>query len=412
MSTLTADLDIDAIRAEFPVLDQEVGGHPLAYLDSAASSQKPKAVIDAISNYYTSSHANVHRGVHHLSQIATVAFENARKALAGFLNAPTDRDIVFTRGTTEAINLVANTWGQANIGAGDEIIVSHMEHHSNIVPWQMLCQRTGAVLKVIPVLDDGTLDMDAYAALLTERTKLVAVVHVSNSLGTVNPVAEIIRLAHDAGAVVLLDGAQATPHTHVDVTALDVDFYALSAHKMYGPTGIGALYGRTALLESMPPWEGGGDMIKNVSFSGTTYAPPPARFEAGTPNIAGTVGLHAAIDWINRVGINAIAAHEHRLLTYGTELLSEIPSLRILGTAPNKAGVITFTFGDAHPHDVGTLLNEMGIAIRTGHHCTEPLWQRFGVPATARASFAAYSTLDEVDRLASGLRKAGRMLGA
>lgn len=412
MSASAIGLDVDAIRRQFPILDQQVNDRPLVYLDSAASSQKPEAVVEAMATYYRRDHANVHRGVHHLSQAATTAFEDARKTVARFVNAPSERDIVFTRGTTEAINLVANTWGQANLGAGDEIVISTMEHHSNIVPWQMLCERTGAVLRVIPMHDDGTLDMAAYRSLLGPRTKLVACVHVSNSLGTINPVADIVAQAHQHGAVVLLDGAQATPHTAVDVQALDVDFYAMSAHKMYGPTGIGALYGRAELLAAMPPWQGGGDMIKTVSFSGTTYTSPPARFEAGTPNIAGAIGMAAGIDWMNQIGLDHIAAHEHHLLTVATEALQGIDGLRILGTAPHKSAVISFVLGSAHPHDVGTLLNESGIAVRTGHHCTEPLWHRLGVSGSARASFAVYNTEDEVLRLAKALRTIQRILGA
>jgi cysteine desulfurase/selenocysteine lyase len=410
MSAATTSLDLAAIRAEFPILHQQVGGYPLAYLDNAASAQKPAAVIDAIANYYRHDHANVHRGVHALSQRATAAYEDARRVVAAFLGGVDEREIVFTKGSTEALNLVANAWGGANLRPGDEVVLTEMEHHSNIVPWQLVAERTGAVIRAIPVLPDGSLDMDAAAALIGPRTRLVGVVHVSNALGTINPIARLVSMARAVGAAVLVDGSQAAPHLALDVRALGVDFYVFTGHKTYGPTGIGALYGRAEVLAAMPPWHGGGDMIRAVSFEGTTYAEPPARFEAGTPNIAGAVGLAAALRWMQGVGLDAIAAHEEALRAHATERLAAIDGLRIYGTTRHKAGLVSFTLGEAHPHDVGTLLDQLGIAVRTGHHCTQPLWRRFGVSATARASFAAYNTHDEVDRLADALLKVRRML--
>lgn len=410
MSAAATSLDLAAIRAEFPILHQQVGGYPLAYLDNAASAQKPTAVIDAIANYYRHDHANVHRGVHALSQRATAAYEDARRVVAAFLGGVDEREIVFTKGSTEALNLVAHAWGGANLRPGDEVVLTEMEHHSNIVPWQLVAERTGAVIRAIPVLPDGSLDMDAAAALIGPRTRLVGVVHVSNALGTINPIARLVSMARAVGAAVLVDGSQAAPHLGLDVRALGVDFYVFTGHKTYGPTGIGALYGRAEVLAAMPPWHGGGDMIRAVSFEGTTYAEPPARFEAGTPNIAGAVGLAAALRWMQGVGLDAIAAHEEALRAHATERLAAIDGLRIYGTTRHKAGLVSFTLGEAHPHDVGTLLDQLGIAVRTGHHCTQPLWRRFGVSATARASFAVYNTHDEVDRLADALLKVRRML--
>jgi cysteine desulfurase/selenocysteine lyase len=401
--TASATLDVHAIRKDFPILTREVYGKPLVYLDNAASTQRPQQVLDAIQHFYTTSNSNVHRGVHLLSQEATELYEGARKTLASFVGASSE-EIVFTRGTTEAINLVAFSYGRANVSTGDEIVVTHMEHHANIVPWQLLCQQTGAVLKVAPITDDGALDMEAFTALLGDRTKIVAVTHISNALGTVNPVAEIARLTHAAGAVLLVDGAQGAPHGTVDVKALGADFYALSGHKMYGPTGIGLLYGRRELLEAMPPWQGGGDMILSVTFEETTYNEAPFRFEAGTPNIAGAIGLAAAADYLQSLGLDAIAAHEADLLAYGTEVLSAVDGLRLIGTAPKKAGVLSFVLDGIHPHDIGTILDREGVAIRTGHHCAQPVMERFGVAATARASLGVYTTREELDALVKALQ--------
>jgi cysteine desulfurase/selenocysteine lyase len=374
------------------------------YLDNAASSQKPQVVIDALARYYMEENANVHRGVHHLSQVATEGYEAARGIVRRFLNAGEDREIVLVRGTTEAINLVAGSYG-ASFRPGDEVVISTMEHHSNIVPWQLLCQRTGARLKVIPITDEGELALDAYEALLTERTRLVAVAHVSNALGTVNPVQDVIRVAHARGIPVLLDGAQAAPHLPVDVRALDCDFYAFSGHKLLGPTGIGVLYGKAALLEAMPPWQGGGDMISTVSFQRTTYNVLPYKLEAGTPNIAGTIGLGVALDYLQAVGMHRIAAHEEELLAYATGLLAEVPGLRVIGTAKAKASVLSFVLDGVHAHDVGTILDSQGVAVRAGHHCCMPLMKRFNVPATARASFALYNTKDDALALRAAVEK-------
>ena len=404
-------LDVEAIRRDFPVLGRSVHGKPLCYLDNAASSQRPRAVIDAISRYYEHSHANVHRGVHALSQEATDLFEGARESVRRFVNAASTREIVFVRGTTEAVNLVAQSWGRPRLGPGDEIVLSHLEHHANIVPWQMLCQQTGARLRVIPMTRSGELDFDAYRSLLGPRTRLLALTHVSNALGTVVPVREYIAEARRHGAAVLLDGAQAVPHMPVDVQALDCDFYCFSAHKMCGPTGIGVLYGREALLRAMPPWQGGGDMILSVSFEKTTYNDLPWKFEAGTPHIAGAVGLAAAIDYLGGIGIERIAAAEHALLEYATARLATGPGLEIVGTAPAKAAVVSFTLGGVHPHDLGTILDMDGVAIRTGHHCAMPVMEFYGIPATARASFAFYNTRAEVDRLVDSLGVALEMLG-
>ena len=404
-------LDIAAIRRDFPVLKRMVRGLPLAYLDNAASSQRPHAVIDAMSHYYENSHANVHRGVHTLSQEATDLFEGARETVRRFINARSTREIVFVRGTTEAINLVAQSYGRPTFGPGDEILISWLEHHANIVPWQMLCQQTGAMLKVAPITQSGEVDFDAFAALLSPRTKLVALAHVSNALGTVIPVHRFIAAAKARGVPVLLDGAQAVPHMKVDVQALDCDFYAFSGHKMCGPTGIGVLYGRESLLNAMPPWQGGGDMILAVSFEKTVYNGLPYKFEAGTPNIAGAIGLGAAIDYLGSLGMERIAAAEHALLVYANDRLATVPGLRFVGTAPEKAAVVSFTIDNVHPHDLGTILDHEGVAIRTGHHCAMPVMEFFGLPATARASFAFYNTRAEIDRLVAALHSAREMLG-
>lgn len=397
--------DVETIRADFPILRQQVHGHPLVYLDNAATSQKPQVVIDALTRYYQQENANIHRGVHFLSEQATEEYESAREAARAFLNAGGAHEIIFTRGTTESINLVAQTYGRAHVGAGDEVLITAMEHHSNIVPWQILCQEKGANLRVAPINDAGELLLDEFALLLSPRTKLVAVTHVSNALGTILPVREIVALAHAARVPVLLDGAQAVPHLAVDVRALDCDFYAFSAHKVYGPTGVGILYGKSALLDAMPPYQGGGDMISSVTFEKTTYNKLPYKFEAGTPNVSGAIGLGAALGYVNRLGIPAIAAHGRELLAYATEAISTIPGVRLIGTAREKAGVLSFIVENIHPHDVGTILDQEGIAIRTGHHCAQPVMQRFGVPATARASFALYNTRAEADALARGIRK-------
>jgi len=398
--------DVEAVRGDFPILHQQVHGRPLAYLDSAASAQRPAQVINAVSEYYRRDHANVHRGVHALSQRATEAFEGARTKLQRFINAASSREIIFTRGTTEAINLVAQSWGRATLGAGDEIVITHMEHHANIVPWQMLCEQTGATLKVIAMTPSGEIDLESARSIIGPKTRLLAFAHVSNALGTINPVAELVRLAKSVGALVLLDGAQGVPHMRVDVQALGCDFYAFSGHKMFAPTGIGVLWGREELLRAMPPWQGGGDMILAVSFEKTTYNELPWKFEAGTPNIAGAIGLGAAIDYLENIDFSAAADWEHELLEYGTAVLQEIDGLRIIGTAPNKAAVISFSLEGVHPHDIGTIVDHAGVAIRTGHHCAMPVMDYYGVPATARASFAFYNTKAEIDRLAAALRHA------
>jgi cysteine desulfurase/selenocysteine lyase len=398
-------LDVEKIRADFPILHRKVHGKPLVYLDNAATSQKPRSVIDAVSHYYEQENANIHRGVHYLSERATEDYEASRKIVQSFLNAAKAHEIIFVRGATEAINLVAQTYGRANVGSGDEVVITAMEHHSNIVPWQMLCDEKGAKLKVAPMDDNGDLLLDEYANLLGPRTKLVAVTHVSNALGTVNPVRKMVELAHRQNIPVLLDGAQAVPHTHVDVQALDCDFYAFSGHKLYGPTGIGVLYGKSVLLDAMPPYQGGGDMISSVTFEKTIYNKLPYKFEAGTPDVSGVIGLGAAIQYVNGLGIENIAAHEHGLLAYATEAVSAIPGIRLIGAAKEKAGVLSFVFDGVHPHDVGTILDQEGIAIRTGHHCAQPVMQRFDIPATARASFALYNTRQEVDALVKGIEK-------
>ena len=401
--------DVEKIREEFPILRTKVHGHPLVYLDNAATSQKPQAVIDALVRYYEGENANIHRGVHYLSQIATEAFEQARETVRAFVNAAHASEIIFTRGTTEAINLVAHSYGRAHVGAGDEVLITAMEHHSNIVPWQMLCEEKGAKLRVAPMNDEGELLLEEFQKLLGPRTKVVAVSHVSNALGTINPLKQMIAAAHAKGIPVVVDGAQAVPHIAVDVQALDADFYAFSGHKMYGPTGIGVLYGKTALLEAMPPYQGGGDMISSVTFEKTTYNKLPHKFEAGTPDMAGVAGLKAAIEFMNRVGIGKIAAHEHELLDYATEVVGSLPGVRLIGTAREKASVLSFVLEDVHPHDIGTILDQQGIAVRTGHHCAQPVMERFGIPATVRASFAVYNTKAEVDALARGIRKVGEV---
>jgi cysteine desulfurase / selenocysteine lyase len=396
-------LDVERIRRDFPALHQTVHGRPLVYLDNAATSQKPQVVIDALRTYYESENANVHRGVHYLSQRATDAYEGARARVQRFLGAADEREIVFVRSTTEGINLVAATYGRKFIGAGDEIVVSGLEHHANIVPWQMLCETTGAALRVIPLNDDGELVLGEYERLLSPRTRLVAVAHVSNALGTIVPVERIVELAHRHGAAVLIDGAQAAPHLPVDVRALDCEFYVFSGHKALGPTGIGVLYGKADWLERMPPYQGGGDMIRSVSFAKTLYKAPPYRFEAGTPHIAGAIGLGVALDYLDGIGRERIAAYEHALLAHGTELLSKVPGLRLVGTAREKASVLSFVLEGVHPHDVGTVLDQQGIAVRAGHHCAMPVMERYALPATTRASIAFYNTRAELDALAAAL---------
>ncbi len=402
-------LDVARLRADFPILAQTINGRPLVYLDNGASSQRPRAVIDAERRYAEEMHANVHRGVHTLSQRATDAFEAARERVRRFINARSIREVVFTRGTTESINLVANSFLRPRLKPGDEILISWLEHHANIVPWQMACEATGAVLKVAPINRQGELDLDAFQALLSDRTKLVATAHVSNALGTVMPVREIVTLAHARGVPVLLDGAQAVPHFALDMQALDCDFYAFSGHKLYGPDGIGVLYGRESLLEAMPPWQGGGDMILSVSFTGTTYNQLPFKFEAGTPHMSGAVGLAAAIDYVDGIGLGRIAAWERMLLDYASERLSAIDGLTVIGTAKDKASLVSFVLDGVHPHDIGTILDQQGVAIRTGHHCAMPAIEFFGVPATARASFAFYNTREEIDVLVDAVTAARDM---
>jgi cysteine desulfurase/selenocysteine lyase len=410
-ATTRPAFDVESRRAEFPILRRTVHGKPLAYLDSAATAQKPQAVIDAVADYYARINANVHRGVHVLSVEATQAYEGARGKVQRFLGAERPEEIVFVRGTTEAINLVAQSAARPRLGPGDEVLLTEMEHHSNIVPWQIVCEQTGATLRVAPIDDDGALIVDEYEKLLSPRTKIVAVAHVSNALGTINPVRELIRMAHEHGAVVVVDGAQAAPHMPIDVRAIGADFYAVSGHKMFGPTGIGALYGRHDLLDAMPPYQGGGEMILSVSFEETVYNHVPHKFEAGTPDIAGAVGLGATIDYLDEIGLESIAAYEHDLLAYGTAALRTVPGLRLIGTAPGKAAVLSFLFGDVHPHDVGTLLDQEGIAVRTGHHCAQPVMERFGITATIRASLALYNTREEIDRLVAGLQRVREVFG-
>jgi cysteine desulfurase/selenocysteine lyase len=411
LNTVEKRYDVKQVRRDFPVLGQLVHGKPLVYLDNAATSQKPEAVLDAIDKYYRVGNANIHRGVHYLSERATEEYEGAREKIRGFLHAASAKEIVFVRGATEGVNLVASTFGRMKVRAGDEVLISAMEHHSNIVPWQMLCEEKGAKLRVIPMNDQGEIILDEYRRLLTERTKLVAVTHVSNALGTINPVKQMIADAHRRSIPVLVDGAQAVPHFRVDVRDLDCEFYVLSGHKMFGPTGVGVLYGKEAILEGMPPYQGGGDMIKSVTFERTIFNDLPYRFEAGTPHIAGGVGLGAAIDYLERIDWQALTEYEHEVLNYATEALSEIKGLRIVGTAKEKAGVISFVIDGVHPHDVGTVLDQEGIAVRTGHHCAQPVMKRFNIPATARASFALYNTHDEVDRLVAGVHKVKEIFG-
>ncbi|HXW13273.1 MAG TPA: cysteine desulfurase [Terriglobia bacterium] len=400
---LPRPFDVRKIREDFPILKQKMHGKPLVYLDNAATSQKPQAVIDALVHYYTQYNANIHRGVYLLSERSTQAYEDARVKLQRFMNAAESREIVYVRGSTEGINLVAQTWGRQHIGAGDEILITAMEHHSNIVPWQMLCEEKGARLRVGPINDRGELIMDEFEKLINDRTRLVGLAHVSNALGTINPVKQIVKMAHAKNIPVIVDGAQATPHMKIDVQALDCDFYTISGHKLFGPTGIGALYGKAKLLESMPPYQGGGDMILSVTFEKTIYNHIPNKFEAGTPNIAGAIGWGAAIDYLTRIGMENISSYEHALLTYANEAIGQIPGVRLIGTAREKTGVLSFLLEGIHPHDVGTVLDQEGIAVRTGHHCAQPVMERFGVPATVRASLAFYNTKQEVNALAAGL---------
>ncbi len=403
--------DVGRIRADFPILSQRVNGKPLVYLDNAATSQKPQAVIDAMTRYYFEENSNIHRGVHFLSDKATQSYEAARVKVQRFIKAASPKEIIFVRGTTEAINLVVSSYGRSRLSAGDEVLISAMEHHSNIVPWQMLAEEKGLVLRIIPMNDRGELFIDKYEKMLNSRTKFVGLVHVSNALGTVNPVKEMVSIAHRFGVPVLLDGAQAIPHLPVDVRDLDCDFYAFSGHKMYGPTGVGILYGKEQLLESMPPYQGGGDMIKSVTYTKTIYNDLPHKFEAGTPNIAGGVGLGATIDYLSTLDLDAVRAHEGDLLAFATEALGAIEGLRIIGTAREKAGVISFVLENIHPHDIGTILDDDGIAIRTGHHCAQPVMQCFGIPATARASFALYNSREEIEALVRGIHRVKKVFG-
>ena len=402
---MTTAYDVAAIRADFPILAQDIRGQSLVYLDSAASAQKPRQVIDCVSGVYETGYANVHRGLHYLSEKATADYEGAREKIRAFMNAESSAEIIYTRGASEAINLVAASWGGANIGPGDEIVISEAEHHSNIVPWQILRDQKGAVLKVLPVDDEGAVHLDQFRELLSERTKIVAVTHVSNVLGTVYPIKEMARLAHQVGAVILIDGCQGITHMPVDVRDLDCDFYAFSGHKLYGPSGIGVLYGKAALLEAMPPYQSGGDMIERVTFEKSTWAELPHKFAAGTPAIAQAIGLGAAVDYVSQVGMAAIAAHEQELLTYTTQRLASVPGLRLIGTAPGKVSVVSFVMDCAHPHDISTIIDQTGGAIRAGHHCAQPLSDRFDIPSAARASFGMYNTVEEADRLVAGLEK-------
>jgi len=404
-SARLGDYDVFKIREDFPILSQKVHGKPLVYLDNAATTQKPRAVIDALTHYYTTENANIHRGVHALSELATESYERARRKIQRFIHAPDPSQVIFVRGTTEGINLVAQTYGRTHIQAGDEIIISMLEHHSNIVPWQILSEQVGARLRVIPINDSGELLLGEFEKLLGPRTKLLGIAHVSNALGTIVPVRKVIEMAHRRNVPVVVDGAQAAPHTPIDVQALDCDFYTFSAHKIYGPTGIGALYGKRELLDAMPPYHGGGDMISSVTFEKTLYNKLPYKFEAGTPDISGVIGFGAAIDYVTAIGLDRIAAHEEELLAYATQALSAIPEVRLIGTAKSKAAVVSFVLDSIHAHDVGTVLDQEGIAIRTGHHCAQPLMNRFGVEATARASFALYNTKEEVDALVQGIQK-------
>jgi len=408
---IASGFDVEKVRADFPILHQQAHGHPLVYLDNAATSQKPKAVIDAIVRYYENYNANIHRGVHYLSERATAEYEAARKSVQAFLHAARPAEIIFVRGATEAINLVAQTYGRVHVGAGDEVLITAMEHHSNIVPWQMLCEEKRAKLRVAPINDAGELIPKEFEKLLGPRTKIVAVVHVSNALGTVNPIATIVEMAHARDIPVLVDGAQAAPRMPVNVQDLDCDFYTFSGHKTYGPTGIGVLYGKLPLLEAMPPYQGGGEMISSVSFEKTVFNKVPHKFEAGTPDISGPIGLRAALEYLDRLGMDNIARYEHELLSYATEKVSAIPGVRLIGTAKEKAGVLSFVMDGVHPHDIGTILDQEGIAIRTGHHCAQPVMTRFGLDATARASFGLYNTKEEIDALVSGLQKVREVFG-
>lgn len=403
--------DVERIRKDFPILTQKVHGKPLVYLDNAATTQKPNAVLDIQNIYYREQNANIHRGVHRLSELATFEYEKSRGKIKNYINASENREIIFTAGTTAGINLIAQSFGKTFLQSGDEVIISAMEHHSNIVPWQIMCEERGAVLRVIPMTDDGELIMEEYQKMLNSRTKIVSVVYVSNSLGTVNPVHRIIELAHQNGSKVLIDGAQAVAHKHVDVRALDCDFFVFSGHKLFGPTGIGVLYGKAELLEKMKPYQGGGDMILSVTFEKTTYNELPYKFEAGTPNIVGGIGLGAAIDYVNMIGLEAIEQYEHELLAYGTEQLQKIDGVRLIGTAKEKASVLSFVMEHAHPHDIGTIMDSEGIAVRTGHHCTQPVMQRLGIPATARASLSFYNTKAEIDALVRGIAKVKEIFG-
>jgi cysteine desulfurase/selenocysteine lyase len=407
----TTGFDAERVRADFPILAQTVHGRPLAYLDNANTTQKPRPVIDALNAYYTRDNANIHRATHLLSERATKAYERTRGLLRAFVNAPHSHEIVLTKGCTESINLVAQSWGRTFLGPGDEVLVSWMEHHSNIVPWQLVCEQTGARLRVVPIDDRGALRLDELERLLTPRTKIVSTIHVSNALGTINPVRDIVRRAHDVGAVALVDGAQAAAHLPIDVQALDADFYAFSGHKMFGPTGTGVLYGKSALLERMPPYQGGGDMIASVTFEKTTYNVLPHKFEAGTPNIAGVVGFGAAVEYLNGIDRAAARRHEDDLLALATARIQDVPGLRVIGQAPEKSSVLSFVMDGIHPHDIGTVLDADGVAIRTGQHCAQPIMDRFGIPATARASFAFYNTKDDVEQLAAALHKAHELLG-
>ena len=411
MASANGAYDVDAIRRDFPILGETVYDRPLVYLDNGASAQKPRAVIDSLSRVYETGYANVHRGVHYMSQKATDAMEGAREKARAFVNAEHAHEAIFVRGATEGINLVASSWGRANLEAGDEIVLSVMEHHSNIVPWQIVAEQTGAAIRVVPIDDDGVLDMDALESLVGLRTRMVAVTHVSNALGTVVPVEDVIRIAHRNGALVLLDGCQAVPHMAVDVRALDVDFYVYSGHKLYGPSGIGILYGKESLLKAMPPYQGGGEMIESVTFEKTTYAGLPFKFEAGTPHIAGAIGLGAAIDYVSAIGLDRIGAHENDILEYATARLGALNSVRLIGTAPEKAAIVSFNLEDVHPHDVGTILDREGVAVRTGHHCAQPVMDRFDVAATVRASFGLYNTRREVDALVDALGRVQEIFG-
>ncbi|MDZ7749315.1 MAG: cysteine desulfurase [Halofilum sp. (in: g-proteobacteria)] len=407
---VTGPLDVERLREDFPILRQQIGGHPLVYLDNAATTQKPLAVIDTLDRYYRETNANIHRGVHTLAERATAQYEDARERVAGFINAAEAREIVFTRGTTEAVNLVAQSYLRPRLAAGDEIVVSEMEHHSNIVPWQLVAEHTGARIRVLPITDTGELELDDLPGLLNERTRLVAIGHVSNALGTVNPVARIVATAHERGVPVLVDGAQSVPHFAVDVQALGADFYCFSGHKMFGPTGIGVLYAQADILEQMPPYQGGGEMISKVSFEGTEFNVVPHRFEAGTPHIAGAIGLGAAVDYLRALGLERVAAHEADVLAYAHQRAREIPGLRVIGEAPEKAGVLSFVIDGVHPNDLGMLIDQEGVAVRTGHHCAMPVMEHFGITGTARASFAFYNTRADVDRLVEGIDNVRQML--